>query len=95
MESRWYNFESGPGDDHAGLEKLVRKAEQRYTEVGSELAKHFVTRFAKAKHPVTGPAAAGGVFEKQVEAAGSARARSPTSGWMPCASRWPVSWPAC
>mgnify|MGYP000220991121 CR=1 FL=1 len=41
MESRKYNFEFAAGDDHQGLEKLITKAEQRYTEVGSELAKHF------------------------------------------------------
>ena len=38
-------------NDHHGLEKLITKAEQRYTEVGSELAKHFITHFQKAKHP--------------------------------------------
>ncbi len=36
------------------LEKLVIKAERRYTQVGSELAKHFVTQFQKAKHPIKG-----------------------------------------
>ena len=54
MESRRYNFEFAASDDHHGLEKLITKAEQRYTEVGSELAKHFVTQFQKAKHPIKG-----------------------------------------
>jgi hypothetical protein len=47
LESRWYNFEPLAGEDNSSLEKLVVKAEQRYTEVGSQLAKHFVTLFSK------------------------------------------------
>ena len=43
MESRWYNFEPESGDDHLSLEKLIVKARQRYTEVGSQLARHFVS----------------------------------------------------
>ena len=39
MESRWYNFD--PGQDYESLEKLIKKAEQRYTHVGSELARLF------------------------------------------------------
>ena len=31
MESRKYNFEFAASDDHHGLEKLITKAEQRYT----------------------------------------------------------------
>ncbi len=67
MESRRYNFEFAIGDDHQGLEKLITKAEQRYTEVGSELAKHFVTHFAKAKHPIKGVLRQRDFFEKQVK----------------------------
>lgn len=52
MESRWYNFD--PGEQQQGLEKLVVKARQRYTEVGSLLSKHFVTQLAKATHPIKG-----------------------------------------
>ena len=52
MEARWYNFD--PAEDHQGLEKLIAKARQRYTEVGSNLSKHFVTQLSKAKHPVKG-----------------------------------------
>ncbi len=65
MESRWYNFNPQAGE-HDGLEKLVVKAEQRYAEVGSELAKHFVTQFQKAKHPVKGLLRQREVFETQV-----------------------------
>jgi hypothetical protein len=54
MESRKYNFEFDADSEHHGLEKLITKAEQRYTEVGSALAKHFVTQFSKAKHPLKG-----------------------------------------
>ena len=67
MESRKYNFEFAAGDDHQGLEKLITKAEQRYTEVGSELSKHFVTQYEKAKHPIKGVLRQRDFFEKQVK----------------------------
>src|SRR5207253_3029029 len=49
MESRWYNFD--PGQDYESLEKLIKKAEQRYTHVGSELAKLFMIQVHKATLP--------------------------------------------
>jgi hypothetical protein len=52
MAGRWFKFESG--DDDGSLEKLVLKADERYTDVGSELAKHFIGQFQKAKHPSKG-----------------------------------------
>ncbi|QDT24364.1 PglZ domain-containing protein [Gimesia chilikensis] len=67
MESRKYNFEFAASNDHHGLEKLITKAEQRYTEVGSELAKHFITQFSKAKHPIKGLLRQRDIFEKQVK----------------------------
>lgn len=67
MESRKYNFEFDTGGEHHGLEKLITKAEQRYTEVGSELAKHFITQFSKAKHPIKGVLRQRDFFEKQVK----------------------------
>jgi hypothetical protein len=67
MESRKYNFEFAASNDHHGLEKLITKAEQRYTEVGSELAKHFIMHFQKAKHPIKGLLRQRDVFEKQVK----------------------------
>lgn len=67
MESRWYNFEPEPGERNASLEKLILKAEQRYTEVGSELAKHFVTQFSKAKHPIKGVLRQTDIFNTQVK----------------------------
>ena len=67
MESRKYNFEFAASNDHHGLEKLITKAEQRYTEVGSELAKHFITQFQKAKHPIKGLLRQRDIFEKQVK----------------------------
>lgn len=67
MESRKYNFEFAAGDDHEGLEKLITKAEQRYAEVGGELAGHFIAQFAKAKHPIQGLLRQRDFFEKQVK----------------------------
>jgi hypothetical protein len=67
MESRKYNFEFAASNDHQGLEKLITKAEQRYTEVGSELAKHFISHFQKATHPIKGLLRQRDIFEKQVK----------------------------
>jgi hypothetical protein len=67
MEGRKYNFEFAASNDHHGLEKLITKAEQRYTEVGSVLAKHFITHFQKAKHPITGLLRQRDIYEKQVK----------------------------
>ena len=67
MESRKYNFEFAATGDHQGLEKLITKAEQRYTEVGSTLSKHFITQFQKAKHPIKGLLRQRDIFEKQVK----------------------------
>src|SRR5204862_3435287 len=66
MESRKYNFEFAASKDHHGLEKIITKAEQRYSEVGSELAKHFITHFQNAKHPIKGLLRQRDIFEKQV-----------------------------
>src|SRR5271157_2091274 len=67
MESRWYNFDPDASDPHPGLEKLILKAEQRYTEVGSQLAKAFVKQYSKAKHPIPGMLRQIQVFEKHVK----------------------------
>ncbi|MGZ6032987.1 MAG: PglZ domain-containing protein, partial [Isosphaeraceae bacterium] len=67
LESRWYNFDPDAADPHPGLDKLILKAEQRYTEVGSQLAKEFVTQFSKAKHPIIGLLRQVQVFETQVK----------------------------
>jgi hypothetical protein len=66
MESRWCNLEPGPGDEHQGLEKLVVQAGQRYMEVGSALAAHFVRRYHQAKPPLAGLLRQVEVFEKLV-----------------------------
>jgi hypothetical protein len=68
MESRRYNFDFDAKGEHVGLDKMVTKAEQRYTEVGSELAKHFVTHFEKAKHPVPGLLRQSEIFQNLSEA---------------------------
>lgn len=52
MASRWFKHEAS--DEDGSLEKLVNKADKRYTHVGSELAKHFIGQFQKAKHPSKG-----------------------------------------
>ena len=67
MESRWYTFEPELGTDHRSLEQLIMKAEQRYTEVGTALAKHFVTQFHKTKHPVKDVLRQRDVFDTQVK----------------------------
>jgi hypothetical protein len=67
LESRKFNFEFDAGGEHHGLDKLITKAEQRYTEVGSALAKHFVTHFLKAKHPITGLLRQRDFFQTQVK----------------------------
>ncbi len=67
LESRKYNFEFDAGREHHGLDKLITKAEQRYTEVGSSLAKHFVTQFVKAKHPISGLLRQRDFFQTQVK----------------------------
>ncbi|HEV2491948.1 MAG TPA: PglZ domain-containing protein [Terriglobia bacterium] len=67
MESRKYNFEFASDKEHHELEKLITKAEQRYTEVGSELAKTFITHFQKAKHPVKALLRQRDIFERQVK----------------------------
>src|SRR2546426_6622203 len=67
MESRWYNFEPPSGEDHSSLDKLIVKAEQRYSEVGSQLAKYFVEQFSKTKHPIKGLLRQRDIFETQVK----------------------------
>ncbi|GIX04290.1 MAG: PglZ domain-containing protein [Planctomycetaceae bacterium] len=67
LESRKFHFEFDAGGEHQCLEKLIIKAEQRYIEVGNELAGHFVGCFAKAKHPVPGVLRQRDIFEKQVK----------------------------
>ena len=67
LESRWCNFDPDARDPHLRLDKLILKAEQRYTEVGSQLAKAFVKQFAKAKHPIPGILRQVQIFEKQVK----------------------------
>ena len=65
MESRWYNFEAAEEQD--GLEKLVVKARGRYVQVGSEMAKHFVTQYAKANHPLKGVQRQRDIYESHVK----------------------------
>jgi PglZ domain len=67
MESRNYSFDFGGSGEHPELEKLITKAEQRYTGVGSELAKQFMTAYQKAKPPVKELLQQREIFAKQVK----------------------------
>jgi len=67
MESRKYNFEFGSGKEHEGLDRLITKAEQRYTEIGSQMARHFITQFQKTTHPVKGLFRQRDIFERRVK----------------------------
>ena len=65
--SRGAHFDPDAADPRPGLDKLILKAEQQYTEVGSQLAKEFVTQFSKAKHPIAGLLRQVQVFETLVK----------------------------
>jgi hypothetical protein len=67
MESRKYGFEFGANGEHRGLERLIVKAEQRYTEVASNLSKHFVSTFEKADQPIKGVLRQRDFFATQVK----------------------------
>jgi hypothetical protein len=51
IESRWHSFEPQVGDDHERIEKLIIKARRRYVEVGSVLAREFVSRLHRDGTP--------------------------------------------
>src|SRR3974377_309700 len=52
----------------SSLRKIPQSVSQLLTgNIGSELAKHFVTRFQKAKHPLKGLLRQRDIFEKQVK----------------------------
>jgi hypothetical protein len=67
LESRKFSFDFDSGGEHLGLEKLITKAEQRYMEVGSALARLFVITFQKAKHPIKRLLQQRDVFDTQVK----------------------------
>jgi hypothetical protein len=69
MESKWHNFEPGLGENNDSLEKLIVKARQRYEQVGSDLAQHFVMQFQKSRQPAKGILRQQEVFEKYVKPA--------------------------
>lgn len=66
LEVRWFNFEPEQGGPPGSPGKLVKRAEERYTKVGSELARAFVACYAKAKHPIPGVLRQVQIFESQV-----------------------------
>ena len=67
LETRKYNFDFAADGEHQGLDKLIAKAEQRYMEVGSALAKNFVTAYKKAQHPIKGMLRQRDFFKTQVK----------------------------
>ncbi len=67
MESRWHNFEPQIGDDHESIEKLIIRARQRYTQVGSDLARLFVGQIQKTRLPIKGLIRQRDIFEKHVK----------------------------
>ncbi|MEK6799670.1 MAG: PglZ domain-containing protein [Planctomycetota bacterium] len=67
MESRWHNFEPQIGDDHESIEKLIVRARQRYTQVGSDLARQFVGQIQKTRLPIKGLIRQRDIFEKHVK----------------------------
>jgi hypothetical protein len=69
LESRWHNFEPEIGADHDSLDKLIIRARQRYTTVGSELARRFVMQVQNAKLPAKGLTHQREIFEKFVRPA--------------------------
>lgn len=69
LESRWHNFEAEIGEDHESIEKLIIRARQRYTRVGSDLARHFVAQVQKTGLPGKGLIRQRDIFEKYVRPA--------------------------
>jgi hypothetical protein len=67
METRKYSFEFAAGGEHQGLDKLIARAEQRYMEVGSALAKQFISTFEKASQPIKGVLRQQDLFDMQVK----------------------------
>jgi hypothetical protein len=67
LESRWSKLEFQAGDAQESLDQLITKARGRYTEVGSQLARYFVTQFSKAKHPIAGLGRQRDIFETHVK----------------------------
>jgi hypothetical protein len=67
MESRWHNFEAEIGDDHESIEKLIIRARQRYTRVGSELARHFMAQVQKTRLLGKGLIRQRDIFQKYVK----------------------------
>ncbi len=67
MESRWNDFEPEPGQRHEALERLVRKATERYMDVASALAELFLRGYRQAKLPLEGIARQVEVYETLVK----------------------------
>ncbi len=69
MERRFHNFDFDLDEGHQGLEQLILKARQRYMEVASAMAEHFLRQYQRAKFRMTGILRQTEVFEKESKGA--------------------------
>lgn len=67
MERRYLNFDFATGDGDHDLERLVNRARQRYSEVGSSLAGSFLEQFQRAKFRIEHVTRQREIFEKKVK----------------------------
>ncbi len=67
MERRYLNFDFAIGDEDRELERLVSRARQRYSEVGSVLAERFLDQFQRARFQIEHVTRQREIFEKKVK----------------------------
>lgn len=67
MERRYLNFDFATGEEDRELERLVNRARQRYSEVGSSLAERFLVQFQRAGFQITSATRQREIFEKKVK----------------------------
>lgn len=67
LQSRKYHFEFSLGGEHDNLEKLIARAEQRYLEVSSALARHFIEALCRPGKPIGGVSRQRDCFETLVK----------------------------
>lgn len=67
MERRYLNFDFATGEEDHELERLVNRARQRYSEVGSVLAERFLDQFQRARFHIEHVTRQREIFEKKVK----------------------------
>ena len=67
MERRYLNFDFATGEEDRELERLVNRARQRYSEVGSSLAERFLEQFQRSKFRIEPVTRQRDIFEKKVK----------------------------